>query len=241
MDTKPLEDIGLTRAESVVYTTLVKLGATKVGPIIEKSGLQSSVIHNCLHKLLEKGLVNFIRKGKINYYSATNPKNLIDYVEEKKKNIENIVPDLLAQKEMEYGEYGAEIYVGTKGIMNMLLDALDGMERGSERLFFSADVAPRNKEIQRFFSMYAPKVKQRGIKVKGISPRKLKPLYNERTQKGFMQVKYTDKPIPPNISIFKDKIALFMWGEKPIGYLIHSKQLANKYKDFFYTIWNGIK
>ena len=42
------------------------------------------------------------------------------------------------------------------------------------------------------------------------------------------------------MSICNNTIALITWSEKPIGYLIYSKQLAEKYREFFYSIWNSI-
>lgn len=45
MDTQILEDIGLTNAEIKVYIALLELGTSTAGPIIEKTGLQNSVVH----------------------------------------------------------------------------------------------------------------------------------------------------------------------------------------------------
>ena len=124
MDTKPLEDLGLTNAEIKVYLSLLEIGSTKAGSIIEKAGVQSSVVHNCLHTLVEKGLISYIKKGKIKYYQADNPKNFIDFIDEKKKNFENILPQLLAKQKIKEERNEAEIYEGFKGIMNMLLNSL---------------------------------------------------------------------------------------------------------------------
>ena len=54
MDTKILEDIGLSNAEIKVYLTLLELGTSTAGPILEKSGLQNSVVHMTLNKLIER-------------------------------------------------------------------------------------------------------------------------------------------------------------------------------------------
>lgn len=238
MDISPLENIGLTNAEIKVYLALLELGITKVGSIIEKSGLQSSVVHNTLHSLLEKGLITYIRKGKINHYKATDPKHVIDFIGEKKKNFEKILPQLLLKQKLSKEKNQAEIYEGQKGLMNLLLEVIKDTKKGDEYNFFSADYEPMNKEIQDFFRKYDPKRKAKGLIVKGIVPKRLKHLFEDRVKKGFMQVKYTNQEIPPNMSICNNSIALITWGEKPIGYLIHSKQLAEKYKNFFNSIWN---
>ena len=54
MDTRILEDIGLTNAEIKVYMSLLELGVAGAGNIIEKSGLQSSVVHMTLNNLINR-------------------------------------------------------------------------------------------------------------------------------------------------------------------------------------------
>ena len=85
MDTQILEDIGLTTAEIKVYLTLLELGSSTAGPIIEKSGLQNAVVHRAFHSLAEKALITTIKEGKINRYQAIEPKQLLNFIEEKKK------------------------------------------------------------------------------------------------------------------------------------------------------------
>jgi len=241
MDVKPLEDIGLTNAEIKVYLSLLEFGQTKVGPIIEKTGLQSSVVHNSLHKLIDKGLINYITKGKIKHYKATDPNHILNFIEEKKKNYAKILPELIAKQKIPKERKEAEIYTGYKGVMNMLLEIIKDSKPGDEYCFFSVDVEPINKEIQDFYRKYDPKRKAKGIIVKGIAPAKLKPFFADRVARKMMKMKFSDQPLPPNMGIFKDRVVLITWEDKPTGYLIYSKQLADRYKQFFNTMWESIK
>ena len=83
MDTSILEDIGLTQGEIKVYLALLELGETNAGPIKKKLHIQNSVVHLCLNNLIQKGLVSYIEKGKRNFYTAIDPKHLIEFIEEK--------------------------------------------------------------------------------------------------------------------------------------------------------------
>lgn len=240
MDTKAFEDIGLTKAEIKVYLSLLELGSTTAGPVIKKANVQSSVVHNALLSLLEKGLINYILKGKIRHYSAADPHRFLDFVEEKKRNFKEILPQLLLKQKMtDVNE--AKVYQGLKGVMTALVESITYTKKGDEWLFFSADFEPKNEEVQKFFSKFDPKRKAKGLKVKGIAPKRLKHLYEEREKKGFMTMKYTENNIPPNMSICKDTINLYVWGETPMAFEINAKQLAEKYRDFFYNIWNSLK
>jgi len=239
MDISPLEDIGLTNAEIKVYLTLLELGVTKVGPIIEKSGLQSSVVYNSLHKLMDKGLINYIKKGKINHYTATDPIHFIAFIEEKKANFERILPELLIKQKLAKERNEAEVYVGYKGVQTLLLELIKDGQKGDEFLFFSADYDSKDVEIQDFYKKYDPKRESLGLTVKGIAPERLKHLFVGREKERYY-LKFAKQTIPPNMAIFKDTIAMFTWGDKPVGYLIYSKQLSDKYKQFFYSIWDSI-
>lgn len=241
MDTSVLEDIGLSQGEIKVYLTLLEIGRTKVGRVIEKSDMASSAVHNAIHSLIDKGLVSYTKKGKIKFYNSTDPKHLVDFLDNKKRNLQDILPELMKRQKQEKDINEAEIYTGLKGIMNMLLELIEDAEKGDEYRFFSADVEPINKEIQDFFSKFDPKRKEKGLKTMGIAPLRLKEYFEGRTKKHSMKMKYTTQPLPPNISIFRDKIALFSWGDKPIGYLIHSQQLADKHKGFFDLLWEKLK
>ena len=85
--------IGVLR-KAIVYITLLEIGSSSAGPILEKSGLQNSVVHRALNSLIEKGLISFILEGKRKLYQATNPENFHDFIEDKKTRFDKILPEL---------------------------------------------------------------------------------------------------------------------------------------------------
>jgi sugar-specific transcriptional regulator TrmB len=92
-----LEEIGLSTGEATVYTTLLSIGETKVGKIIEQSRMASSAVHNGLNSLTEKGLVTHILKGKIRSYRAVPPETLLAFHDEKRARLEAAIPVLAAK------------------------------------------------------------------------------------------------------------------------------------------------
>src|SRR3989344_9618815 len=98
MDTTILEDLGLTSGEIKVYMALSELGSSLAGPIIEKTGLQNSVVHRALHSLIAKGLITFIIEGRGKTYQISDPRNFIGYLEDKKRKFEEIIPELEKRK-----------------------------------------------------------------------------------------------------------------------------------------------
>src|SRR3989344_6954322 len=106
MNTRILQEIGFTEGESRVYMALLELGTVTTGPIIKKSGISASKAYEILNRLTEKGFVSHIIKAKTKYFRAADPGRIIDYLDEKEKEIagkkeemKKIVPQLKAQLE----------------------------------------------------------------------------------------------------------------------------------------------
>jgi HTH-type transcriptional regulator, sugar sensing transcriptional regulator len=239
MDTSILEDIGLTNAEIKVYIALLELGTTTAGPILDKTGLQNSVVHMTLHKLLEKGFATYILKGKTRHYQASDPKNILNFIEQKKKKFETLLPELLIrQKTQEKQE--AEIYEGIKGFKNAHYEMIEEAKKGDEYLFFSFSQmeSEYTEQALAFFKDFERERKLRGIAIKGICPRELR---NKLLDRDMSTMLFVDFPIPTNISICNDKVIFMPWEDKPITILVHSRQLAESFKNFFYSIWNKYK
>lgn len=238
MDTTVLEEIGLHKGEARVYLTLLELGESKVGPVIDKSGLVSSVVHVNINKLVEKGLASYIKKGKIKFYRAISPRQILDFMKEKEKKLLEIIPFLEIKQKKSEDKEEAEIFEGVKGITSMLNLIIEKSKKGEEYLFFATDIEEKQKEIQEFWEKYDLKRKEKGIIIKGIAPKKLTPLFTKRK---ILKMKYTNSPLLSSIIIFQDKIATISFGNKPIGYLIKSKQVSEMYKNYFTNMWKTIK
>lgn len=236
MDISILEDLGLASGEIKVYLTLMRLGSTKVGQIIDKSGIASSAVHNALKKLREKGLVTHIMRGKIKFYSATPPGHMVEYLDEKREKLVALMPELEAMCQAPGERQEAEIYEGIRGFRALMAKLQEGIGKGDEYLFFAINAPAKNKEIQELFARYDLWRKELGVPVRGLAPKELKYALEWRTN---IEVRYPDFPIPANTSICRDKIAFFSWEEgKLVGFLIQSKQIAGRYRDFFRKVWD---
>ena len=233
-----LEDLGLSKGEIKVYLTLLELGSTKVGKIIEKSKLASSAVHNSLNTLTNKGLISYIKKGKIKFYQAAPAKQIVNFIEDKKKKALEILPELELKQKLAEDKQEAEIFTGMKGVITLLNEFIENTKKGDIFYFFSVDVKGMNKEIQNFFEKYDAKRKAKGLIVKGLARNELKSFYKHRIR---LQVKYLDFPIPTNVSMCNNKIVLITWGDNPSGILIHSPQLYESQISFFKELWKKAK
>jgi sugar-specific transcriptional regulator TrmB len=238
MDTKILEEIGLTPAEIKVYLALLEGGASTAGKILEKAGIQNSVFHFCVNKLIEKGLVSYIKKGKARIYQAASPENFLVYLKDKEKKIQEILPELKARQAFAKEHEDVELFEGLNGVISMLNKMIENTKKGDEYMFFAVDVDTKNEEVQNFYKRYDTKRKEKGLITKGIAPKKMRHLFEKRT---YLKMRYSNLPIPSNSAICNDRMCIILWGEKPKGVLIQSKQIVAKQKEFFNAFWKMIK
>jgi HTH-type transcriptional regulator, sugar sensing transcriptional regulator len=239
MNTKILEDLGFTNAEIKVYLALLELGSTTAGRIIEKSGLQSSVVFVTLTKLIGKGFVSFVKQGQRNHYQATNPKNISDYIDEKKKQFEEILPELLQKQKFQQEKSEITAYKGIKGIREILQELLDA--GGTEHHTFGSSILSLMMG-DHFWLNYHERRAEKGITAKLLFNDSLKKWTdtNKYPKAEYRFTKTGFEPLTETI-IRNDKIGIILWTTPPIGILIQNKIAADSYDKFWKIMWDSEK
>lgn len=166
MDDSVLADLGLSKSEISVYLRLLEEGPSTSGPIITKSGLQSSVVHRALKELIDKGLVTYVKIGKDNSYQAADPKDLVEFVEEKEKRLIDIIPELELARNRDKARYETEMFVGKRAVFTALLNLIAEGKPGEEYLSFSLIEPHKDEEIIEFYKTYNLRRRDRKLSVK---------------------------------------------------------------------------
>ena len=238
MDTSILEDLGLSTIEIKVFIILLELGETKAGKIIEKSKLQSSSVYNAINSLINRGLVSYIKKGQIKFYKSANPETMLDYIELKKREYLKILPEL-KEKQKKITEEGVEFFKSYRGIKTIISELLKDAKKGDIYRTFSVDDPEEyEKATEKIFSVVKQIAKEKKIKMRGIFHEATR---KKRTKTSIMKKKYVKFHLPPTTIIINDKVAIISWEKEPTGILIHSRNIAKKYADFFEHIWKNAK
>lgn len=231
-----LELIGLSNSESTVYMALLKLGRTRAGKIIKITGLQSSVVHNALNTLLEKGFISYIHVGSVKEYAALDPSVIESYINHKKATLHSILPELKSMQQVQ-NFTTAEIYEGYEGILAAMLSLCAEAKKGEVYKYFASASQYISPESLAFFTRADRARKQAGLIIRGIATYDTKELgdYSES------EIRFTHENIPPTMNIFRDKIILMSVGSKPTAVMIHSKELADQYHILWDKLWKESK
>ena len=238
MDIEILEDIGLTRAEIKVFLALLELGSSTAGKVVEKSGLQNAVVHRAFHSLAEKALITTIKEGKINRYQAIEPKQLLNFIEEKKARLEKILPELEAKREQAKQKPQARIYHGVRGVKELITLMID-----TDVKDYYAYGGPQKADdlLGHFFweNFHAKRVKKQ-IKAQLLFHSSLKWWADEMNKKfKFTTVRITKKEFEEltETIICGNRVAIIIYLDKPFGFLIEEELAAKSYRKFFALLW----
>ncbi len=231
-----LQEIGLNKRESLCYTALLELGSSKVGPIIKKTAIPSSKIYEILAKLINKGFVTYIIKNNIKQYQASNPKALINYLEQKKKKIEEILPELLLKQQLSIRQ-SVELYEGQKAVFSLFTNLIQDAKPKEQYLIFSINEENKNKYTNLFFKNISIRRKEKKLDVRLLKNKKY---YNRIIHKN-LKIKYTQFNLPQGITIFRNNIILLSWKNNPIAINIESEDFAQQLRQFFLELWKEAK
>lgn len=111
-----LTQLGLTPGEQRIYETLIKHGSLSASTISRESEVSYGKIYEVLARLEAKGLVKVIPE-KTKKFSATEPKHLIELIEEKQNKLKQLNSDVNHLQEI-YKQQKEEPVVLAKGKAN---------------------------------------------------------------------------------------------------------------------------
>ncbi len=242
MNTQIFKEIGLTETEIKIYFSLLSLGTTSAGRIVEQTGIYRKNLYDALNKLIEKGLVSYTIENKIKYFQPKAPENLLRYLEDKKNKItekENELKKELPELKQKFAslipEIESEIYRGTEGIKTILKECLNY----KEILMIGATGDVENR-LPYFWPQYNKKREKLKCKWKLL-------LVHEAKYKSITKSKYYEYKVLPKILsglnviyIYGEHVANVLWLEKPLAFVIKHKTLADNYRKYFNYLWKKI-
>jgi len=235
-----LELIGLTKREIAVYLSLLKLGETTTGPLIDKSKVSSGKIYEILEKLIQKGLVTYIIKNKTKYFQTTNPKKIVEFIDLKKKEIEktkqraqSIIPELVRLHDKKESDYQAIIYKGLEGFKTAIFETLNKLNKDDEWLAMGV-TGEISKNIIRIWSQFnLERVRKKVVAKMIVTTTKVMQRHEKML---YLEMRLLSLVGTVPISIAGDVVIIYNWEDLSI-IKITNKNVAQSFRDFFNTLW----
>jgi HTH-type transcriptional regulator, sugar sensing transcriptional regulator len=248
-----LKNIGLTESESKVYLALLDLGTTTIGPIADKSDVSYSKIYLLLEKLIHKGLASYIAKEKTKYFTASNPKKILEYLQQKKNKIDELSSDvqkLLPQLEAKHDlfrekEY-ATVYEGYEGLKTIYYEGMEKMREGQEILLLGATMGISSDE--KIYPRMLKKIHQRreekkiGLRVIFNQEFKNNKEIDFYKNQKHAKVRFLLNDTSAGVNIQADRVLIIYWQkQEPKIFVIKSTVVADSFRKYFEVIWQQAK
>ena len=243
MDKKLFEEIGLANSEIIVYTTLLKVGSIKVGELMKEVSLHRSRVYEAINRLTEKGLVSYAIKNNIKYFEASEPDNLLTYVEEQKAKLEEkaikaIIPELKKNISQLKPHAEAHVFIGKEGFKTIRKDIL---KQGKDLCLIGA--VGKEYEFTKYFFPNFDKLRvQKGIKWKILYDYEVKE--KDIPKRKLFEYKFLPKEYssPAVIDVYADRVVNVLWeGENPICFMLINQKIADSYRKWFEMMWKYSK
>ncbi|MEA3414422.1 MAG: helix-turn-helix domain-containing protein [Nanoarchaeota archaeon] len=241
-----LKNIGLTENESKVYLALLKIGISTTSKIIQESKISSGKIYEILDKLHKKSLISTTKIKGIKHFEATSPSALINYIadkknqlEEKEKNLKEILPKLIKLQINSIDKTSVNIILGEKSIKPLIENLFSNAQ---EKICVMGIRGTKNEKYNNFWWHLTNEI---------IEKKKKKALYlfSENTSKYYkrhkklkqIKIKWLNGITPTAIDIIDNQVLVFSYGEELTCIHITSKLIADSFKSFFMSLWNIAK
>lgn len=246
---KILEDIGLTKNEIKIYLGLLDLGLTTTGPIIKKTKIHTSKVYDGLERLAEKGLISHIIKANTKYFKAVSPDRLIDFLEDKKKRIEEqekeikgILPELKLKQQLVGNDTEAEIFKGWKGMETVYRMMRETLGKGETNYVFGASKGEDEERVRNFFNKHATLLIEKGIKQKIIFNESARGNIQESYKHPKLtQIKHMEETTPAELNIWRDKTMIVILRKNPTVIMVSDQKVADSFRRYFEMMWKIAK
>ena len=242
MDTSILEDLGLKNAEIKIYITLLELGSSTAGPILEKSGIQNSVVHRALNTLIEKGLINYIMEGRRKVYQATDPENFYNFIDDKKKRFEQILPELKKKQAFVKDKNQATIFRGKRGINEMYNLIIN--HGGKEYNTYGGGTRVTHDVMGKTWwrNFHAKRIAKK-IPSRQVFDETIREFGEETNSWKITNIKFLPSEYEQlqETIILGDNVGIAIFTENPYGILIQDKTVADGYRKYFGLLWKRAK
>ncbi len=228
-----LEELGLTNIEIDVYLAIIDLGSCLAGEIARKTGIHRRTVYDALNRLIEKGLISYIKTNNRKYFEAYPPARLLEMLKEKEALVKEALPEL--QKRFEFSKEKKEtLFFRGKQALKTVFD--DQLKEGREILVIASTVEVRDT-LNYYFPRFNLQRREKNIKMKMLFSKSLK---DEKIIKRIplAEIRYLpghDSRVSTNI--YGDKISIIVWGDVPTATLIREKAIAEAYRNYFSFLW----
>jgi sugar-specific transcriptional regulator TrmB len=239
-----LKDAGLEEKEAAVYAAILELGEATIAKISQKSGIKRSTVYDALDNLKKKGLISQTIRGKRPIFLAENPKKLIDVLDEKKRQLEETMPEILSLMNLLDKKPRIRYFEGLAGIKEVFEDTL---RHADQEILTWFPYPYINLGEDYFWKHYIPERLKKKIWARAIVPdtEENRKFSEDLKEKALTKTRFVKdnafSGFDLEIKIYgKAKLGIISYKED-LGIIIESEKIYAGLKAIFEGMWNMLQ
>jgi len=230
-----LQQSGLTPVETKIYLTILELGSASANDVARKSGIHRRSVYDAMERLIEKGLVAYMKEDEHRVYQAADPERLLSRIDEQRRDLQKILPELKLKYSMSKEHEQTLFYKGKEGLKTIFAEQI---EDAKEVMVFGGNLRA-GEIIKYYFPKYTTRRVEKKIAFRIIycsDDRREEPIPLAKVR--YLPAGYGSLAAT---NVWGDKVAILIWTENPLGILIKNREVAKAYKEYFELLWGLAK
>lgn len=235
--------LNLNEKEASLYLATLEMGEANIQQIAKKSGIKRTTAYDIVESLKNKRLIIQIVRGKKTLFSAADPHNLEEVIEQQKHTLKRILPELLMVANALDSKPKVKFFEGQDGISEVYKDTLH--HPNQELLAWVTGEAIDQFDLSFLNDYYLPRRVEEKIWVRAIAPDvEAMRGYKEVDEKSLRKTRLSESsafPVRVEINLYgKNKIGIMSFGEH-FGMIIESQKIFETLQSIFEMNWRALE
>lgn len=239
-----LHRMGLNEKEQRLYLAALELGRSSITELAHKAHIKRPTAYNIANDLQARGLLSVTTVDKRKVYSPTHPKRLLEIARSTEKDMEELLPNLLALYNTLKKKPKIQVFEGIEGVEIIYKEVYHSLSRREEALWFT-HIGALKKSMPESLEYYKQMLK------KINNPRIRELNYGDKAgvqwikeTKQFQGKNFQIRVLSPHIKygftdnlIFGNKLVIFSFTPDVFVIVIESEDIATTFRALFEHAW----
>ena len=236
-----LANLGLSENETKVYLSMLCLGRATVLQISKSSEVPRTTVYSIIEKLNQKGLTRTEVQGFKKKYVAESPERLEAMLEQRKHDLDTLLPEFEALYKLEGGESFIKYYEGSEAIKNAHFEMLKKLNYNDSFLVIG-DPDKWERVNQSFGEKFVKernkiKLQIRMLLVESETGSKYQSFEKEFGES--IKLLPRDTEIETNVAITPKMLSIQQMVEPYVLVTIENKSIIHLHQQLFDVMWNA--
>ncbi len=232
-----LEDIGLTGSEAKIYLVLLEKGASLAGNISRNTGIHRRSVYDSIERLIQKGLVSYIKQNNRKYFEAADPERLLEILHKKEEDVKDALPQLKMLQQMSDQKKETLFFRGKAALKTAFEDQL-----GSKEVLIWGATPKANEILPYYFPHFDKNRVKKKVKVRA--------LFNEKDRKNshvkkmpLAEIRFVPKEVESDtaVNVYGKNVCIMHWQPEPVAIIIREEGIAKGFRNHFEFMWKQAK